>query len=64
MSVLKTNGPLVLLQRNNRASRNDKGIQILFLLIEKGGSLDVKNHKGQTPLDLVRDQTTRDMIVK
>ena len=55
---------LLSLQRNLQGSRQDKSIQILFFLIEKGASLDVKNNKNQTPLDLVKDKHIRDMIVR
>ena len=47
-----------------KRDHDDVGVQIMAMLIQAGASPDVKNKKGETPVSLCKDSSTREFMQK
>ncbi|XP_052278994.1 E3 ubiquitin-protein ligase MIB2-like isoform X2 [Dreissena polymorpha] len=61
---LSQNIPLLQSFRKSVAKAGDSNIAIVYALLEKGADLRLKNKLGQTPVDLIQDKGTKQMLEK
>ena len=47
-----------------KGNDDDKGVQIISMLIQAGASPDAKNTKGESPVSLCKDASTREFMKK